>query len=272
MLLSLIPAVLAGPVDDAWERLETLEAAGYPDIAAAEVLTALVEHPDDPDAPLGYFRLSAYQGRWGHLTGEIYSLERGALAHPELAAWFALARADVYLRREAWGPLVQAAAEAEPSSPAAAGLALWAHLGEGRPELALPLASDEALREAILAWDDLPRRRPALAAGLTVVVPGLGHAYAGRPGSGLASLLVEGSLATGVVFLARDGNLAASAALGAILVSSHIALVADASRQARAYNRRRAEERFAELKAAFAPRFELTDDPEAPLAESPRSP
>jgi hypothetical protein len=59
----------------------------------------------------------------------------------------------------------------------------------GRPDYGKAAEGLRALPAAIAA---LPRKKPALAAALSAVLPGSGYAYAGRPGAGIASFIING--------------------------------------------------------------------------------
>lgn len=59
----------------------------------------------------------------------------------------------------------------------------------GRPDYGKAAEGLRALPGAIAA---MPRKKPALAATLSAMLPGAGYAYAGRPGAGIASFLING--------------------------------------------------------------------------------
>jgi len=74
----------------------------------------------------------------------------------------------------------------------------------------------EGLRALPAAVDALPRKKPALAGMLSAVIPGAGYAYAGRPGAGFASFLINGLFFWTVSEAVLHRNYAIAATAGAL--------------------------------------------------------
>ena len=145
---------------------------------------------------------------------------------------------------------VVAAAPAAPEADAAlAGLALAAldrndrdgsrqtvqRLATDYPHTPRGAAAADAL--ALFAEDEKhPRKSPLLAGALAAVVPGSGHAYAGRPRDGLAAFLVNGLFIAGTVVALEDENYPAAALLGAAGLPFYLGNIYGASEAARKWN------------------------------------
>lgn len=84
---------------------------------------------------------------------------------------------------------------------------------------------------------DLPGRFPGLATAFSVVVPGSGQTYSGRPADGLRHLIVNGLLIATVVHLASNEQVPAAVLVGAVALPFYIGNVMGAGRAARQFNR-----------------------------------
>jgi putative membrane protein insertion efficiency factor len=84
---------------------------------------------------------------------------------------------------------------------------------------------------------DLPGRSPGLATTLSVVVPGSGQFYSGRPADGLRHLIVNGLLIATIVHLARNEEVPAAVLVGAVALPFYVGNVMGAGRSARQFNR-----------------------------------
>lgn len=135
-----------------------------------------------------------------------------------------------------------------------------------------PLAP-RATHIAAEAAEPLPRKRPLLAAGLSVL-PGLGQLYAGHPGDAMMAALFNIPLGLGAGLLLADGieqkrgvEIGAGAVLGSVFwlatyPSNLIGAWRGAQRTNKQHERRKAE---ALLKEAWDPSLELDiDDVQAP--------
>jgi hypothetical protein len=83
----------------------------------------------------------------------------------------------------------------------------------GRPDFGKAAEGLRALPGSIAA---MPRKRPALAATLSAIIPGAGYAYAGRPGAGFASFLINGLFFWTVSEAVAHRNYAIAATAGAL--------------------------------------------------------
>ena len=145
---------------------------------------------------------------------------------------------------------VVAAAPAAPEADAAlAGLALAAldrgdqdssrqavqRLAADYPHTPRGAAAADAL-PLFAEADSRPRKSPLLAGTLSAIVPGSGHAYAGRPSDGLSALLVNGLFIAGTVVALEDENYPAAALLGAAGLPFYLGNIYGASEAARKWN------------------------------------
>ncbi|MBI2889395.1 MAG: membrane protein insertion efficiency factor YidD [Nitrospirae bacterium] len=125
-------------------------------------------------------------------------------------------------------------------------------------QLALVPETHDGVRDARLALEgvqNLPRRSPALAVGLSAILPGAGQAYAGRPLDGIQTLLINGLLATGIGFAFTKGEPVAGSALIFLTVPFYGGNLYNAHRHADDYNARQARKVIEEIdsKLGFQP-------------------
>jgi len=265
------------PFEKPWQMLQELEASGYPDIASAEVLRALADHADDPRAPHTRLRLSRFQRKHGHLLAEQYALASGVDQDPAWKPWFQLALLDTYMQRSDFDGLAKQAlaiGEADPKiGDAVAFYAAWGHAGTGQPADAIaalsrvsgPLGPQAGLFSADLdRWDEVRQRSAAGAVGLSVI-PGAGHVYAGRPGTGLVYAAVVGGLGAGTVLLLQEDRDWAGGLLAVMTLSMWSSTAADAGVSARAFNQAQRLARLEHYRNEHWIRAELDLDGPAPL-------
>ena len=82
----------------------------------------------------------------------------------------------------------------------------------------------------------LPRRNPALASALSVVVPGSGQMYAGRTSEGLRHLVFNGALLWTLVSLVRDEHYPAAYLVTGLELPFYFGSIFGAGRSAREFN------------------------------------
>ncbi len=296
MILCLIAAALAAEPDPATPPAVTADqAVAFADQLRAQgdaynALTwyrlALFLDPEGPDAEALRFRigLSYEQGErypaavfaYGQVGGALAdrAAYRGALADHragnDLSADLSLERVGVFYPSSEWAPKASfargvIALQRFDLAQAQERFASFPHPDD-------PLAP-KAAALAELASQPLPRKSPALAAGLSVV-PGLGQLYAGHPGDAFMAALFNIPLGLGAGLLLADGidqrrptEIAAGAVLGTVfLAATYPSNLVGAARGARRTNEHR-ERRAAEalLEQAWDPALELdADDVVAP--------
>lgn len=260
------PAWAQSELDAAWARLQDLAAAGYPDVAAAQVMVALLEHPDAPDAARTRLRLAAFQGAVGHRRAQDHVLDVGQRLHPDLASWFAASRVSAaFVAGELDLALAVPIPEQGPAVALDAVHLLRAHArlgaadrGGAHEELAKvvgPLGQTASAFDADLErWDTLPRRSPALAGALSLA-PGLGQAYAGNVGGGLLAAGIVGGSAVGAVHLVRRDQPGAAVAVASLGAAVWTTTWRAAVSQARARNGRLREQLRADEWADYGVHF-----------------
>jgi putative component of membrane protein insertase Oxa1/YidC/SpoIIIJ protein YidD len=86
---------------------------------------------------------------------------------------------------------------------------------------------------------DVPRRSEALAAAMSIVLPGSGQIYAGRPQDGLRHLIFNGALIYTTVKLLQDEHYPAAYLVASLEFPFYLGNVLGAGRSAAAYNRDR---------------------------------
>jgi len=131
---------------------------------------------------------------------------------------------------------------------------------ERDPALA-PLARDVARTATRLAA--APRKSPALAGALSAVVPGLGHAYLGEPGTALTALAVNAVFAWATVDALRDRRYGLGAAALAIESLWYGGAIFGAVAGAHRYNRDARALPLEELEAGARLERELLPPPPA---------
>ncbi len=265
------------PFAEPWALARDFERAGYADIGAAEVMRALHRHPGHPDAGMHRLRLSRFQRKNGHFRAEQGVLLAGREQQPQFAHWFELVLADTLLQRREFGALVRSVgAVGIPKAAVRSEMAYfkaWGHVGAGEPTAALAALSRvdgdlagpaAAFSDDLAHWDEVRRRSPGVAAGLSVV-PGLGHVYAGRPGSGLLYAATVAAMVAGSVVLIRDERPVPGALLGVAAVSAWASTMADGHAAVRSFNAAQRQARLEALQQRNWVRTELADDPRRPV-------
>jgi len=95
-----------------------------------------------------------------------------------------------------------------------------------------------SLARDLARYRELPFKSPALAAGLSALLPGAGQLYAGRPRDGVISIVSLGVLTAGSLLSFRRGNRTAGASLGVMAALVYGGTVLGARNAAEARNRR----------------------------------
>lgn len=215
----------------AWRR------AGAPG-DAARVFRALVEeHPDRPEAFLAARELGETLAGAGDPAGAS-------------DAFAALARRA---RAQAVPPGIDADAVAAAAQRDAVRAALRAR-DRVRVESTVTASGDAALQGLPTAASLRPSRRsPAVAAGMSAVLPGAGHVYAGRWQEGIAAL-VTNALFISATWLAWDREeYAVAGVLGAAEVFWYGGNVVGAANAARRYNEASAKRHWHGLEERWLP-------------------
>lgn len=92
-------------------------------------------------------------------------------------------------------------------------------------------------REALTLLDREPPRKSPLTAGiLSALVPGAGHLYAGHPGDGATSLMLNGLFIAGTVVAVRQENYAVAGVVGAIGLPFYLGNIYGAANAATKWN------------------------------------
>ena len=92
-------------------------------------------------------------------------------------------------------------------------------------------------REALALLDrELPRKSPLTAGLLSALLPGAGHLYAGHPGDGATSLLLNGLFIAGTVVAVRQENYAVAGVVGAIGLPFYLGNIYGAANAATKWN------------------------------------
>lgn len=184
--------------------------------------------PEDGDAPRAALRIAE-----GYLAGERWAEAEQALnsltqAYPDTpqAARAALLyaetpyrRGDFAVARHRYRRLSEEAGDPRTREEARYRLA-WTLIEEDRYDQArehlLQLNRDAAgnLAGEMERMERLPRKSPALAGGLSAVLPGAGQLYAGRPRDAALALLLNAAFLWGTLEAFNDGN----AVVGGILL------------------------------------------------------
>jgi tetratricopeptide (TPR) repeat protein len=106
-----------------------------------------------------------------------------------------------------------------------------------------PRAEEAALmaRRIELEAPSLPRRDPWFAAGLSALLPGAGHLYAGKPLEAVTSLVLNAAFLAGSIWSAKEGCLVSSGILSFLELSWYLGGIESAAEGARRYNREHEE-------------------------------
>ncbi len=99
--------------------------------------------------------------------------------------------------------------------------------------------------EAEAPW--LPRKDAWVAGGLSALLPGAGHLYAGRPWEALTSFLLNLAFLAGSVWSAKEGCLVSSGIISFLELSWYLGGIESAAEAARTYNRQQEERWLREL-------------------------
>lgn len=141
------------------------------------------------------------------------------------ALWLA---AQAWLRARNWERAEAALQELDPEDP------------EGSK--ALRLAGRIRVEAA-----KLPRRDPWVAGGLSALVPGSGHLYAGRPAEALTSLLLNAAFVAGSLWSAKEGCRVSAGILSFLELGWYLGGIESAAEAARRYNREHEDQWIREL-------------------------
>lgn len=87
----------------------------------------------------------------------------------------------------------------------------------------------------------LPKRDEWIAGGLSALLPGAGHLYAGRPWEALTSFVLNFAFLAGSVWSVKEGCLVSSGILSFLELSWYLGGIESAAEAARRYNREREE-------------------------------
>ncbi|MGQ9858311.1 MAG: tetratricopeptide repeat protein [Thermodesulfobacteriota bacterium] len=93
----------------------------------------------------------------------------------------------------------------------------------------------------------LPSREPWVAAGLSAVLPGAGHLYAGKHLEALTSLVLNAAFVLGSLWSAKEGCWLSSGILSFLELNWYLGGIQSASEAARSYNRQQEERWIKEL-------------------------
>jgi len=141
------------------------------------------------------------------------------------ALWLA---ARAWLAARDWEQAHRVLLQIRPEDPEAA----EAHLMASRIETESPL---------------LPRRKEWVAGGLSALLPGAGHLYAGRPWEALTSFLLNFAFLAGSVWSVKEGCLVSSGILSFLELSWYLGGIESAAEAARKYNNQKEESWIREL-------------------------
>lgn len=187
---------------------------------------------------------SAHGARALFLLGETYYLQQdytlAADAYDELLSRYPqaddadsarLRRGVCYLQLRRWE---LAATEFRATPPASPSFELTRQLAD---------ATDQ--------YPDIPRKSPAVAAGLSAVLPGAGQLYVKRPKDALTSFLLNGLFIWGAVESFDHGNPVVGGILTAIESSWYAGNIYNAASSAHKYNRYQEQQFIDNLQAEF---------------------
>lgn len=93
----------------------------------------------------------------------------------------------------------------------------------------------------------LPRRSEWVAGGLSALLPGAGHLYAGRPWEALTSFFLNFAFLAGSVWSVKEGCLVSSGILSFLELSWYLGGIESAAEAARRYNNQKEESWIREL-------------------------
>lgn len=234
--------------------------------AEGEYTAFLILFPQHPKAAEAWFflgRTRQQSGRWeSALDAFLNAVKAG---DPNWSGEAALAVGETLL---AWGRAVEAAqrfqAMAEdPSWERLRSRALWsaarawlaarnweqarAALRQIRPED--PEAPEAHLMASRIETEAglLPRRSEWVAGGLSALLPGAGHLYAGRPWEALTSFLLNFAFLAGSFWSVKEGCLVSSGILSFFELSWYLGGIESAAEAARSYNSQKEESWIREL-------------------------
>jgi tetratricopeptide (TPR) repeat protein len=144
----------------------------------------------------------------------------------------------------------------------------WLQIDSGQYEQALPTLDRiqpesnlypkaRSLSQALQQRPDITKKSPTLAGGLSAVLPGAGHLYAGRPGKATASFLLNALFIAGAVAAFKHD----SPVLGGILIffelGWYVGGIRSAAQAAREANENQEEQYRQELKRKYRLSFGL---------------
>ncbi len=156
---------------------------------AIERLRALTEgFPDDAVGRKALFLLgeAEYRKREYSRAAEIFQLFVGHYPADERADAARIKTGWCFLRQGRWREAAGEFRKLPPDSPLR--------------------AQADGLAEASQLYPDIPKRSPALAGGMSAVLPGAGQLYIGRPGDALISFLLNGAFIWAAAEAFRNDN------------------------------------------------------------------
>ncbi len=144
----------------------------------------------------------------------------------------------------------------------------WLHIDSGQYEQALPTLDRiqpesnlypkaRSLSQALQQRPDATKKSPALAGGLSAILPGAGHLYAGRPGQAATSFLLNALFIAGAVAAFKHD----SPVLGGVLIffelGWYVGGIRSAAQAARVANEKQEEQYRQELRRRYRLSFGL---------------
>ncbi len=275
-LLLLLPPLPEAAAEEPTEVLSFADALfGEGDFyrAITEYKRFLHLWPADAAAPRAALRIGeSYLGgrRWDQADAALLSVIRSYPDSPEalealrLHAESAFSQGDFPLARERYRRFL-ATAESEALRSRARLKIAWTLIEEGHLDLAraelsgLDTPEASALSTALTRLDHLPTKSPALAGGLSALLPGAGQLYVGRPRDSALAFLLNAAFIWGAVESFDRGNDVAGGILLFFEAGWYGGNVFNAVNHAHRINRDRREE----AKKAIRPRFALLSSPAA---------
>lgn len=247
-----LPAPAIASADDVLSFAEALFAEGDHYRAITEYKRFGHLYPDHPQrhrATLGIGESLLAGKRWQQAEGILDTLLADA-APAEIASRAALLRAEIPYRqgnfslaRERLQQLAGQATEPAERNSLRRRIA-WTHLEEDNFSAAQQELADIApeLAEEVRALQELPRKSPRLAAGLSALLPGAGQLYAGRPRDAALALALNGAFVLGALESFNSGNPVVGSILLFFEAGWYTGNIFNAANHAQRYNRRQREE------------------------------
>jgi hypothetical protein len=118
-------------------------------------------------------------------------------------------------------------------------------------------APSNARQDLAAEYAGLPRKSPALAGGLSAVLPGAGHLYCDRPRDALVSFLLNASFLWATVAAAERDQWALAGILGFFELGWYGGNVVSSVNAAQKWNRREEQRFFEKHEAGLVPAWSL---------------